>query len=463
MGNLKSFIKHHTLIALILFIFYLLLMLWSFRSLPLFRNSILSTKGLSVLFMLKLTFSIGLVLIYTYYYTDRSYADIYKYFDDGNTIYQSIYTHPVATLKVITGIKVDHSDPDIMSVLANTHHFDKKDGGLLESNHKLIIRFNAIMRFFSHGSIFINSLFFCFLSFIGSVALFRALSLFFDKNSNKILVIPVFLVPSILFWSSGLLKETLVIFFLGILLYTAIKLFQMKNVVINLILSALSLHFLYLSKPFIAFSFLISFYVMGTFYFKGYLRVISVLIAAMAVLWFFYAHDTFICEIMHSIISKRNEFVALGLKMKAGSLIDESILSGSCMTPLRLVPTGFYNMFMQPFVWSHGLFEKIFGFENMIVLMLTILTGFFFQKPLRSKLQLAVFCMVFFLLNYALIGITVPIIGALVRYKIFGLLFYVVLLCSFVNIDKIISVINSIDYLSLLSIWANKLLFRQGK
>jgi hypothetical protein len=437
-------------------------MWWSLGTLPLFRNSNISQRGLWALFLLKLLFSLGLVMVYTYYYTDRAYADIYKYFDDGNTIYESIGSHPAAATKIITGIRFDRADPEIKYVLANTHHFDKKEDGFLESNHRLIIRFNAILRFFSYGSIFIHSLFFCFFSFIGLVALYRALQIFFEKDTGRILIIPLFLVPSILFWSSGLLQETLVMLFMGMLFFTAIKVFAMRNILVNLILSLLCLSFLYQSKPFIAMSFLISFYLMGTIYFKGYLKIIAVLIATLGALWFFYAHHTFICEIMSSIVSKRNEFVVLGLKMKAGSLADEAVYSPGCLIPFKLLPIGLYNMFMQPFVWSHGAFEKLFGLENLVVLFFTVLTLIYFQRPKGAKLQLAVFCIAFFLLHYVLIGVTVPIIGALVRYKIFGLLFYLVLLACCIDLNKIISLLNTNKKRSLLMQKAQKFLFKSN-
>jgi hypothetical protein len=447
-------------IAAILFIFYIILMFWSFGYMPLFRNSNLSARGLSLLFTLKLVFSIGLVLVYTYYYTDRGHADIYKYFDDGKVIYESINLHPEATFRVITGIGYDHSDPEIARVLANTHHFDKKGDGFIESNHHLIIRVNAILCFFSRSNIFINSIFLCFLSFMGSVALYRALEQLFEKGTGHILIIPVFLIPSILFWSSGLLQEALIIFFLGMLVFTSMKLAGMKNILVNLFLSVLFLQFLYEAKPFIALSFIISLYIMGTFHFRGYIRIISVLVATLLVTWFLYAHNTFICGIMSSIISKRNDFVALGLKMKAGSLIDGRILDSDCLTPLKLLPLGLYDMFFQPFVWSHGLFEKLFGAENLIVLLLSIFTLFNFKKPKGSKLQLAAFCFTFFMLNYLLIGITIPIIGALVRYKIFGLLFYLLFLACIVDLNKIISIISCSKYFDSFLQRSKKWLFK---
>lgn len=448
------------MIASILFIFYLILIFWLLGRLPLFRNSGLSIRGLSTLFSIKLVFSIALVLVYTYYYSDRGFADIYKYFDDGNVIYESIGVHPTAAAKVITGIGFNREDPQIHEILANTHHFDKREDGYLESNHRLIIRCNVLLRFLSYGSIYIHALFFCFLSFIGLMALYRALKQFFEDKTGYLLIIPIFLLPSLLFWASGPLNESLITLFLGMLVFTSMKLLEMKNIFVNLLLTIVCLHFLYLSKPFIALSFIISFYVMATFHFRGYIRVITILIATLGIMWFCYAHNTFICGIASSLIAKRNEFVALGLKMKAGSLVDDRVRNVSCLEPLKLIPMGFYDLFLQPFIWTKGAFEKLFGAENLFVLLFSLVTLFYFKKPQGPKLQLLAFCFSFFIVNYVLIGVTVPIIGALVRYKIFGLLFYLILLICCIDLNKIIFISNRNKYLHLILIKAEKLLLK---
>ena len=54
----------------------------------------------------------------------------------------------------------------------------------------------------------------------------------------------------------------------------------------------------------------------------------------------------------------------------------------------------------------------------------------------------------------------VPIIGALVRYKIFGLLFYIVLLSCVISLNKIISKLNKSKYLHFLPRYGQKLLFK---
>jgi hypothetical protein len=459
--NLESLTKHRALIALILFIAYFALIIRSFGKLPLFANSTFSRIGLTTLFSIKLAFSIATVLVYTYYYTDRSYADIYKFYDDSEVIYSSLGQHPKACFKIVTGIKYDKDNAEIKQVLSNTHHFDKKEGGLIEANHRLIIRMHTVLRFFSYGCIYIHALFFCFLSFIGLVALYRALQPFFEYGQGRLLVIPIFLVPSILFWSSAPLKETLVMFFLGLLMFTSFRLLELRNIFLNLAISITCVIFLYLLKPFIALSFLASFYIMATVNFKNYKRIIAILFGIAIVLWVSYGHHAFLCDVMSSLISKRNEFVSLGLKMKAGSLVDTDIIEPGCTAPLHLIWPAMYDMFLQPFIWSKGAFEKVFGLENLLVIIFTGTALFYVKRPKRAKLQLAVFCFVFFVLNYALIGITVPIIGALVRYKIFGLLFYLILIFSCISLRKIISDINRLTYGQKILQKAKKLIFRQ--
>lgn len=427
------------LIDLALFVLYLALMLWSFDRLPLFAHSSLSRPGLTAFFSLKLLFSVATVLVYTYYYTDRATADIYKYFDDSRVIYDAMGEHPRTCFHVVTGIGYDKDDPELKAVLANTQHFDKKDAGMGEANNRLLIRLHVLLRFISHGNVYIHTLFFCFLSFVGSVALYRALQPFFEYGQGRILIVPVFLVPSILFWTSGMLKETLVMCFLGLMAFSAFRVLSFQNIVTNLVLMVVWVLLMYLVKPFIALSFLAGFYVMATVNFKGLPRIITILLGVFMALVVLYLHQTFICQAMASLIVKRNDFIHLGLAMNAGSLADTTIRDASCTEPFKLIPTAVYNVFLQPALWSHGAMNKLFGLENTLVLFFALLSLRYFKRPKRSKMQLAAFCLVFVVLNYGVVGITIPIIGALVRYKVFGLLFFLILIPSNLSVRKFIS------------------------
>lgn len=330
------------LIDLALFMLYLAVMLWSFDRLPIFAHSNLSRRGLTAFFSLKLLFSIATVLVYTYYYSDRGHADIYKYFDDSKVIYDAIGQHPRTCAHIVTGIGYDKDDTELKTVLANTLHFDKKDAGLGEANNRLVIRLHVLLRFISHGNIYIHTLFFCFLSFIGCVALYQALQPFFEYGQGRVLILPIFLVPSVLFWTSGMLKETLVMFFIGMLVFSALRVLSFQNIFTNLVLMVVWVLCLYMVKPFIALSFLAAFYVMATVNFKGVARIICILLGIAMALGVLYMHQTFICEAMASLIAKRNEFIQLGLAMNAGSLSDTTIREATCIEPFKLIPSAIY-------------------------------------------------------------------------------------------------------------------------
>lgn len=447
------------LIDLALFTLYLAVMLWSFDRLPLFAHSNLSRKGLTAFFSLKLLFSIATVLVYTYYYTDRSHADIYKYFDDSKVIYDAIGEHPRVSFHVITGIGYDKDDPELKAVIHPTQHFDKKEDGIGEVNNRLVIRLHVLLRFISHGNVYIHTLFFCFLSFIGCVALYRALQPFFEYAQGRILILPIFLVPSILFWTSGMLKETLVMCLLGLMAFSAFRVLSFQNIVTNLVLTVVWILLMYLVKPFIALSFLAGFYVMATVNFKGLPRVITILLGIAIAMGVLYLHQTFICEAMASLITKRNDFVQLGQAMNAGSLSDTTIREATCTEPFKLIPSAIYNVFLQPAIWSPGVMNKLFGLENTLVLVFALVSLHYFKRPKRAKMQLAAFSLVFILLNYSIVGITIPIIGALVRYKVFGLLFFVILILANISIRKFISDIKRLPLPSNLLLRSTKFLF----
>ena len=90
-----------------------------------FKNKFFSTEGISaktsvLLFNLKVAAGIALALIYTFYYTDRSLADIYKYFDDGQIIANLFLTDPLTYFQIVSGIHTD--TPEVQAILNSMRH-----------------------------------------------------------------------------------------------------------------------------------------------------------------------------------------------------------------------------------------------------------------------------------------------------------------------------------------------------
>ena len=84
------------------------------------------------------------------------------------------------------------------------------------SNHRTITKCNAIMRIFSFGNINTHVLIMSFISLIGCLLIFKSFYEFIPIKNLKIYLVIIFLTPSIIIWSSGLLKEGLLFFAFGL-------------------------------------------------------------------------------------------------------------------------------------------------------------------------------------------------------------------------------------------------------
>jgi hypothetical protein len=169
----------------------------------------------ATLFLIKILASFAIWGVYTYYYADRQYADIWKYFDESKIIAAALPDQPADYFKMITGLG-DQQDLDDRYYTRMNHWHQKFENNLFNDSHT-IIRYNALLMPISGGNYHIHSLVMCILGFIGCTALFRFLVHFLPQWKNALLVL-LFLMPSFVFWTSGVLKEGLMFLALGILL-----------------------------------------------------------------------------------------------------------------------------------------------------------------------------------------------------------------------------------------------------
>lgn len=249
-------------------------------------------------------------------------------------------------------------------------------------------------------------------------------------------MLPLFYVPSVLFWTSGMLKETLLLFLLGLLVLTATRLLEAGSLLVNGLISLVCLLFLWQMKPFMVIAFLIAFYTMFTIHLKKRAALTAFGIGVAGLLTFFLIRNTVFCDISTKILTKRNEFIALGKKMNAGSLTDTLELPVNCSNILKLVPVAFENTCIKPLPFAGGMLERLFGVENVLILGYAFLTLVYFKRPDKKTMQLLAFCLVFLILNYALIGFTVPILGAIVRYKVIALIFGLIACGALIQMPK---------------------------
>ncbi|MBE9469158.1 MAG: hypothetical protein IMY72_12670 [Bacteroidetes bacterium] len=396
----------------------------------------ISKKTLSAIFILKILAGIFLILIYKYYYHTRSNADIFKYFDDGNIIFSAIYNNPIDYLRMISGI--DANSPHLMKYYDSACFWIKNFNYDLYNDNRTVIRFNAIVRLFSFGYISVHTVFMCFFSFTGLTAIFKLFYQFF-KNKKIGFIIAIYFVPSVILWSSGILKEGLLIFAFGLMLYSFMKLLDKKLKIKYFIVFIGSIFLLLISK----------FYVL-----------IAAIPGLIFLLWvkttnnknlfakFIIVHFAFLLlafntqlvskyDFTQILSKKQHDFISMvDSSHNVGSKIQIPILEPNIFSITKNTPNALFNTFFRPSIFEiHSPIVLLAAFENLIIFLLMILSiAFFNKKELKNKLLF--FCISYVLILFTLTGLTTPVLGALVRYKTPALPFLFIIFLFIIDVEK---------------------------
>ncbi|MEO5642876.1 MAG: hypothetical protein ABIQ40_08835 [Bacteroidia bacterium] len=485
-----------------LLIIYTTIIFSLIRRLKFFQLEGLGTWAPSLFFGFKLLAGIALWCIYTYYYTDRTNSDIWKYFDDSKIMFDAIHAHPGDYFRMVSGIG-DHT-PAIEGTYYQEMNYWYRlfDNNLLNDAH-IVIRFNALVRLISMGNYFTHSLIMAFLSFVGLCCIYKTVFPALRQWRGAAAGI-IFLLPSLLFWSSGVMKEGLMIFGLGLLIYHSFGFMNDKKWwrIICLLMGATVLLF---SK----------FYVI--------VGVVPPLIAALWVMkknkhWLIKFSSVLILFILASLslrwiapereplrllANKQNDFLKMstgGITLlndsvevfiaderradlikksdstyhiragadyyyrpylagfydtvfvknnrdtseykimtdipKAGSLLNTGFLQPNVSSFIKETPKAFFNVLLRPFIWeAKNPMFLLPALENLIFISMLLLIIFFRRKI--SDPAVFGFCLTFSLLLLLIIGLTTPVLGALVRYRIAAQPFLFIALLMLVDREKV--------------------------
>lgn len=220
-GYLSILAPMESAIEIILSCAYAGLFLFLISKLKFFRSLEVPMSWIQGTFILKVLSGVLLYLIYTRYYTDRSTADIFKYFDDSLVLYNAAFEKPLDFLKMMFSFRNDNAyfNDTYYDVMNN---WNRPYGSSLGNDTHTIIRFNALTRFISLGYYNVHSVILNFLSLMGLAGIFHFLKRLVP-STPRFLFLLVFLFPGVMFWGSGVLKEGLLFFGLGMMLYSVVR------------------------------------------------------------------------------------------------------------------------------------------------------------------------------------------------------------------------------------------------
>lgn len=412
-----------TCLHVLLYAVYLLLFIQLIRKADFFSIPNVPRKRLVFYFLLKVVAGILLTTVYTHYYTDTAKTDIYRYFNDSQVISPVLFKDPVAWLKIMTGCGIEK--PDVFKYVLPTQYFSHPDSDFV-TNNTFIIRLNVVLNYFSINNIYINTLFFNFILFASLTLFISALSHYFS-GFVSLLFVPFFLLPATLFWSSGLLKEALLLSGLAVWWYAFLT--PKLPVTWRLICACLAWGALLFIKIQIAVPALAFTCLFLTFRAKNKLGLRLVLLCMATIVVFFVAGN----DISRILLEKRNEFVLLAKQENAGSVFTTQLVQPNITNLILLLPDALVSAFLRPYLWERANgFQLAFAVENILFLMLLLFLLRWYKKPHPVRKLLAVCFFVFALFNYFIIGITVPITGALVHYRVMAqpFLLLAVMLCT---------------------------------
>lgn len=367
-------------------------------------------------FVIKVIVGVGVGLLYTYHYKERNLADTFKFFDDSRVMYNMFFMNKGYFFRMFTGYGDDATYLLPYYDLMNNWY----NKVALFNDYRTQIRINCLMRFFSGGYYYVHSVMFSFLSFVGLTAMYRVFAEEIPQK-KKILFAGVYFMPSVLFWGSGLLKDGLIFFATGCTLLFLYRLTSYRTKI-----------FLY------GFLFLACLIFLMTIKFHNYILLFPLLVAygltmvnpqkiflkfsTITAMYFIALINMDLIlphfGLMDLIAKKQFEFLELNKMYSPGSEIALSTLYPSVKSLILNAPEAYYHSFFRPFFFESKSPLILFaGFENLFLLLALVVSLMGYRKSdmrFSPILYLAVF---YVLLLFLLIGLVVPVMGAMVRYK----------------------------------------------
>ncbi|PHR46604.1 MAG: hypothetical protein COA32_10700 [Fluviicola sp.] len=434
-------------------------------------------------FAIKSLVALFFLYVYTFYYGGGELtADAGRFFQESKTLKAVFHQSPSDYFKFLFGL--DNDPAFINKYLASTDHWNA-GSKVLPNDSRNVIRVNSILLFISNGQVVIHFLLFSLASFLGGLDLYQFIKKH-SKLPKGFLLMLMTLTPSIAFWSSSIIKEPLMILGLCLVLRAAfdnistkrktwryllggLLLISFKPYVFICLFAALLFYWVFsrITKSQILNAFIYGALGFGTLFYTGFLNKGVYLISKQQENFmnvrdgglylfedsehYFYIYyvnrnhfkiegnqATLIKPVgaFHMRIDnnfKRNpiqltnvgETYRIGVRMsKAGSGIPITPIKESGAKMIKMIPEVLFNTFIRPVPNKNSSWLQYSAFiENVIILLGLILAIFIFPRKLNSKENRMFFSlMIFSFMIYLIVGWTTPVVGAIVRYVVPGLL-----------------------------------------
>jgi hypothetical protein len=323
-----------------------------------------------------------------------------------------------------------------------------------ESNY-FVIRLVAIFSFIPFARYLVVTLMFSLFAYTGIWQLFK---FFYEQypHLHKKLAIAILYFPTFIFWSSGILKDSICVGMLGWMTYSIYNiLYKRERILKNALIAAIAIYSLVIVKLYILISY-VPFFLLFLFFkkiglIKGTLKkiVLSLFVTASTIIILFILSPKLNDELGLFAVDKLSETVQtqqnnyINMADEAGSSFSLGVeFDGTPGSMLKMAPAAITATLFRPFLWESKKISTLLSSLESLVMMLFTLYVFFRVGPFNFitslfKNAMVLFCFCFSIVFALFVGAITLNLGTLVRYKIPCLPFYIIALFLILDIyDK---------------------------
>jgi hypothetical protein len=367
--------------------------------------------------------------IYQFYYSG---GDTFGYHTHGSrVVWEAFMDNP------LNGLKLLFSTGDFES---GTYKFASKIWFYRDPSSFFVIRVASVFDLLTFSSYSATAVLFAVLSFSGVWLLFKTFySILPDRHF--LFALSILFMPSVFFWGSGILKDSLTLTGVGWATYSVYQLFILRKwTPVSITLLLLGCLILYFTKLYILLCFLPAaiVWVFLANFARLHSLALKVLIApavfAMAGLSGYWA------IVKVSVADKRYELdnlartayvtaydIGFYTGRSAGSRYSLGELDPSFIGMLTKAPQAINVSLFRPYVWEvNNPFMAMAALESLVILGFTLFVIFRYGRRLFECFfnPVIIFCLVFSLTFAFAVGVSTYNFGTLVRYKIPLMPFY---------------------------------------
>ncbi len=378
---------------------------WLLTKIRFVKNAGLSGRVIIALFVCKVV--AGLVAGWLTYTEPDS--DSWHYHYAGLEEHHLLFTNPREYFTNLFYTGYSHGYEGMLQV-QNSYWNDLRDN--------LVIKLVSVLHIFSSGNYYVNVVLYNFIFFFGHIGLYRVFKEVYKVNSLLTAAV-VFLLPSVLFYSSTLHKDGIVLALSGVVIFNMWQMLQANKMVAKrLAFITLSLATIFFFRNFVAMAFVPASFAWWLSQLKKLspVKTFCIVYIVTGILFFATPYISPSVNLPAYMVRRQADFLSIP---KGNTTIQMDSLNTSPLSFAALAPKALQHSLLRPFITDMSLSKKLLPLALELIFYegLALFFLFFRRKDFSFNQPFLLFGLFFGLSLCLIIGYIVPVIGAIVRYR----------------------------------------------